>query len=369
VVGSVVERGDSVRLSEYLSLISGESRGPLAAMMRCGLSLLSCGYRTAVVLRNVLYNRRWKQVVDVGVPVVSIGNLTAGGTGKTPFVAEIVARLREHNRNPAILSRGYRATTAAGNDEKQVLDRLCPGTPHVQNRDRVAGAKLAIGDHGANVLVLDDGFQHRRLARTLDIVLIDATNPWGHGHLLPRGLLREPVTGLRRAHLAVLTRVDAVSRDQCEQIRAEIAQIVGQCSFPVVEVAYPAGGLINAAGERMELSTATGQRVAAFCGLGNPAAFRTTVESLGVFLEDALFVPFPDHHHFGDPTELQSLALRAARAGATLLLCSLKDLVKIGETEIAGLPLFAIEIVTRVLRGEEHLDACLAALVESRPEM
>src|SRR4029077_18396307 len=116
-------------------------------------------------------------------------NLTTGGTGKTPFAAHLARWFREQNVRVAFLSRGYGAAPGDVNDEALVLDRLCPDVPHLQNRDRVEGARIACEEFESQLLILDDGFQHRRLARDLDIVLIDALNPWGYGHLLPRGML------------------------------------------------------------------------------------------------------------------------------------------------------------------------------------
>src|SRR5690606_8255127 len=136
-------------------------------------------YGAAVQWRNFAFDRGWYRVHRAGVPVISVGNLTTGGTGKTPLVAWLVHQLEQLGASPAILSRGYRSVDSHANDEKLVLDRLCPGVPHIQNPDRVAGARAALADGVCNLLVLDDGFQHRRLHRDLDLVLIDALNPWG----------------------------------------------------------------------------------------------------------------------------------------------------------------------------------------------
>src|SRR5262249_14336937 len=155
-------------------------------------------YGLAVRLRNLCYHLGWKRSYRAPVPVVSVGNLTVGGTGKTPCVEYVARYYREHDLRVAILSRGYGGssrppTPSSGrNDEARVLEENLPDVPHLQGADRVALATVAVEELDSEVLVLDDGFQHRRLARNLDVVLVDTTVPWGYGYLLPRGLLREP---------------------------------------------------------------------------------------------------------------------------------------------------------------------------------
>src|SRR5262249_5942270 len=141
------------------------------------------------------------------VPVVSVGNLTVGGTGKTPCVEYVARFYRQLDRRAAILSRGY-GSAGGHNDEALLLEENLPDVPHLQGADRVALAAAAVEELESEVLILDDGFQHRRLVRDLDVVLVDASNPWGYGYLLPRGLLREPKSSLRRASVVLLTRCD-----------------------------------------------------------------------------------------------------------------------------------------------------------------
>src|SRR5205823_12595962 len=152
------------------------------------------------------------------VPVVSVGNLTAGGTGKTPCVEYVARVYRQWEVRVAVLSRGY-GSHGGLNDEALVLEENLPDVPHLQGADRAALAAAAVEELESEVLVLDDGFQHRRLARDLDLVLLDATNPWGHGYLLPRGLLRESPKGLKRDGVVMLTRCDQVSGDEVIRIR------------------------------------------------------------------------------------------------------------------------------------------------------
>ena len=195
--------------SEYLSLVRGDARGAGPFLRRLGLSAASIPYGAAVQAHNLAYDRGWLRVVRVPAPVVCVGNLTVGGTGKTPFVEHVAGFYRRRDVRVAVLSRGYGAETGP-NDEALVLEENLPDVPHLQGKDRVALAFSAIEELDSELLVLDDGFQHRHLGRDLDLVLIDATAPWGYGRLLPRGLLREPRRGLRRAHLIALTRCDQV---------------------------------------------------------------------------------------------------------------------------------------------------------------
>ncbi|MGH7198971.1 MAG: tetraacyldisaccharide 4'-kinase [Planctomycetaceae bacterium] len=320
-------------------------------MSRCSLRVLSWLYGLGVRGRNAAFDAGLKRIHHAAAPVVSVGNLTTGGTGKTPFVAFLVEWFRERGVKPAILSRGYRAIDGRENDEKLVLDRLCPGVPHLQHPERVRSARRACTEFAAEVLVLDDGFQHRRLARDLDIVLIDALRPFGYGHLLPRGLLREPLASLRRADLIVLTRVD-----QCEEREK---RLIHECihalrpEVEIVEIAYPPTSLVNAAGETAGLESLTGRRIGAFCGIGNPEAFRAALLKFGLNVADDGFRTFPDHHHY-TPAELDELASRFRRQHLAAVLTTEKDLVKIERNDLAGVPLRAVRIgATIVSRGEE----------------
>ena len=352
-----------------LEILSGERRGVVPAMARGGLSLLTVPYRLAVAARNAAFDLGLLPSYAAGVPVVSVGNLTTGGTGKTPFVAETVARLAELGRQPAILSRGYRALEGAANDEKLVLDRLCPGVPHVQQPDRVAGARLAV-EGGANVLVLDDGFQHRRLRRNLDLVLVDALNPFGYGRLLPRGLLREPLTAIRRASAVVITRADQVSDAEIEQIEKTLKHAAGPkkaAALPVIHVAYPPAELLGTGGEREPIDRLRGRRVVAFCGIGNPAGFAATLAAAGATLAaepERALLAFPDHHHY-TPADMQRVNALADELGAELIVTTLKDLVKLTDGITPGFPVRAVGIGAQVVRGEAELDALLAELPEA----
>lgn len=332
-------------------------------MQRAGLALASVPYRAAVALRNAAFDVGLLCTRRADAPVISVGNVTAGGTGKTPMVAWIVRRLQERGARPAILSRGYRSLDGEANDEKLVLDQLCPGVPHVQNRDRVAGARTVIVEHQADVIVLDDGFQHRRLGRDLDVVLIDALNPWGYGHLLPRGLLREPLTALRRSGLIVLTRADLVSSEERQRIAKRIRET--GTSAPLVEVAFAPEQFINASGQTLALDALSGQSVLAFCGIGNPGGFRRVVERCG--LQTAAVESFPDHHHY-NAGDLTKIAAAARASNSAVAVTTEKDLVKIPAPEIEGIPVWAIRIAAQVMSNESVLCDRLQEVLNFRPQ-
>ncbi len=181
--------------NHFREIVSGRRRGAGAAVSRGVLRLAEVPYTAAVRWRNRRYDGAHAAIARVGVPVLSVGNLTLGGTGKTPLVEWIARWFGERGVRVGIVSRGYGATNGQKNDEALELELSLPNVPHVQNPDRVAAARDAIERHGCQLILLDDGFQHRRLGRDLDIVLLDASAPFGFEHVFPRGMLREPLAG------------------------------------------------------------------------------------------------------------------------------------------------------------------------------
>jgi len=344
----------------FLEIVSGRRQDGVARAARAGLACLEPFYVAGSALKNVLYEQGLKRSASAGVPVISVGNLTTGGTGKTPVVASVVNALAGRLK-PGIASRGYRSLDAAGNDEKRVLELLCPGVPHVQNRDRLQAAR-DLAALGADVVVLDDGFQHRRLRRDLDIVVVDATNPWGHGHQLPRGLLRESKSGLGRAGLIVVTRSDLITTAAREQLLTEIA--AHSCA-PVVTSRFLPVGLRDRTGAVHPCEPWKGRQVVAFCGIGNPAAFRATLERTGLVPHSHSVKTFADHHHYV-ADDLRRLVEEAEAARVAALVCTLKDLVKLPVIE-TSVPILAVDIGFDVIEGREAWDAAIARLLlESR---
>lgn len=352
-----------MREEVFLDIVSSRRASLTAGLARAALQALSWPYAAAVELRNLAYARRLARTHRVAAPVVSIGNITTGGVGKTPTVAWLANQLRESGRRPVIISRGYRSLDGEENDEKRLLDRLCAGVPHLQNRDRAAAARQALREGAADVVLLDDGFQHRRLERDFDLVVIDALVPWGYGHVLPRGLLREPLKNLQRADAVLISRCDLATE-------AEVADIVRQLkertAAPLFRTAFRPTGLINVRNERLSLGKAASRRAVAFCGIGNPAGFRRTLASVAIPVDDDRFLAFPDHHHY-DNDDLRKIALRAEEQGAELLLTTGKDLVKMTSARLGGASLWALEIELTFLDDAAPLLSQLQAAIESPP--
>jgi tetraacyldisaccharide 4'-kinase len=337
----------------WLAIVRGERRGPLAALARLGLRAASWPYGLGVRARNALYGRGWKTVHRAPVPVVSVGNLTLGGTGKTPCVEYVARFYRDLGVRVAILSRGY-GGAAGRNDEAMVLEENLPDVPHLQGADRVGLANTAAEELEAELLVLDDGFQHRRLHRDLDVVLIDVTRPPTRDYLFPRGTLREPASGLKRAGAFVLTRCDQVGAGEVDAIRGWLARrFPGK---PVAATEHRPADLIG--GDEPEaVETLRGRAVAGFCGIGNPAAFRRTIESLGATVAD--FRTFPDHHGYtrADVDDLTRWA--DTLPPDTLVLTTQKDWVKLRVGSLGGRPLRAVRIGLAFRDGQEAFDAAL----------
>lgn len=307
--------------------------------------------------RNWRYSHGRAEIHRAGVPVICVGNLTLGGTGKTPLVEWIARKLQHAQVRVAIVSRGYGSQAGSYNDEALELELALPDVPHVQNVDRVAAARVAVDGHQAQVILLDDGFQHRRLARDLDIVLLDATDPFGFEHVFPRGTLREPLCGIARADVVVLSRADMLDEPGREAIRKRVARLAPGAIW--CEVEHRPARLVNSNGNRVDPGMLAGKRVAAFCGIGNPAGFRHTLDSLGCNVVG--WRVFPDHHDYSRD-DVSSLSEWAQQA--EVLVCTRKDLVKLRVPTLGGVALWAVEIESGFLKGQELIEKKLAAFAK-----
>lgn len=341
----------------FLRLIRGQTRGPLATLARLGLGLGSAGYGLAVAARNAAYDRGWKATQRAAVPVISVGNITLGGTGKTPMVEWLARWFRDRGVRVALISRGY-GNTAGINDEGLVLEENLPDVPHLQDPDRVRLATIAVDELETELIILDDGFQHRRLARDLDIVMLDALDPFGLGRLFPRGLLREPVSSLSRAGVVVLSRADLLDPAARDALRREIQRRAP--GVPFLEARHAPRDLIDGDGDSFPLADLGGAQVAAFCGIGNPEGFRRTLAPLCSRVLDLKV--FPDHHAYsaGDVT---GLAAWAQDLGANLALTTQKDLVKLRTAMLGTVPLRALRIGLEITDGRPALEGMLSSLV------
>jgi tetraacyldisaccharide 4'-kinase len=324
----------------------------------------------AVRLRGLAYDRRWVEVATARAPVISVGNLAVGGAGKTPVTHAIATRLAARGRRVAILSRGYGAVRSdarvvadgervllpadQGGDEPVLLARRLPGVRVLCGPRRAELATLATGSLGANALLLDDGFQHRALARDLDVVVLDAANPFGNGHLLPAGPNREPRRALGRAGLVWLSRVDQARPEQLERLRVLAFRHTGR--GPVESRHAPLDLLDGTLGRSRGLAAARGKRVLLLSGLARPGAFRRTVEGLGA--EVVAERRHRDHHRFS-AADLDEARRGADAARAELILTTEKDAVRLPPGWAAEPRLAVVRIEAELLAGDAALRAAL----------
>lgn len=333
-------------------------------MTRAGLWCLSQPYSCVIWGRNLAYDRGWKKVCKVDVPVISVGNLTAGGTGKSPTVAMLARWFRQRDIRVAILSRGYGAGLDGRNDEAKELEVQLPDVPHLQNPDRLASAAIATEELGMEVLLLDDGFQHRKIHRDLEIVLLDAREPFGFGHILPRGLLREPLRSLRRADVVMATRADQVDPQRLAEIRTRVQRYNPKAAW--LEAEHFPIRLRNSEGETLPVEWLQNRSIFAVCGLGNPNGFFQTLRSVGSNIVDSL--AFPDHHAYSaaDIHEIERKS-SSSSLGTEAIICSGKDLAKIQTSSIGSLPVWSLDVELRIRIGADVLDEYLARIQQSCP--
>ncbi len=340
-------------------LITSEGTSTGWRLVRTGLRLCAVPYRAAVWLRNLLYDLGLKRCNRLLIPVISVGNLSVGGTGKTPVVAWLAKQARANNIRVAIISRGYRQLDDGRNDEALELELALPDVPHIQNPDRVAAGQLAVDELQMQLVILDDAFQHRRIARDLDIVLIDTTDSFLARRLLPGGLYRESMASLARAQIVILTRVNQASRENEEELEREIRRYAPQVAI-LKSQHRPTGFKVFPEIGALPLNTFSGRKALAFCGIGNPDAFFRALASAGV--EVLAERRFRDHHAYSaeDIHDLAQWAKQYSEAEA--LICTVKDWVKLQSARIGKLPLAALEVNLEFLEGEDQFNELLSPI-------
>jgi tetraacyldisaccharide 4'-kinase len=319
---------------------------------------LSAVYGAITRTRLSMYRRGTFRSTKLDRPVISIGNITTGGTGKTPLVEWVARRLAQNGKRVCILTRGYgRAQSgervlvsdgqtvfsnpeAAGDEAFLLATNLKGHAALISDADRVSAGEDAIRHLRPDCFVLDDGFQHLRLARDLDIVTIDATNPWGGGRLLPEGRLREPLSGLSRANCIVITRVDQAG--DVESIRKVIKN---HADCQIFTSRMQTRGLVPVNNSLQCVVKPVG----AFCGVGNPASFFEHLRREG--FSPVFQRVMPDHHPYTQQ-DIDSIARAAKDAGAQSLVTTAKDAVKL-DTLILPLPVFSLEVEISIDKAEE----------------
>ena len=330
-------------------LLGELARGPLwvaSGVYGIGLSLWDAGYRSRIFRSHRL-----------PCPVISVGNLTVGGTGKTPFVRYLGKLLLARWQKVAILSRGYARLGPGVSDEGLELEQSFPEASVTLGRDRVRSAREAFARHRPTVFILEDGFQHRRVARQLDICLIDATNPFGNGHLLPRGILRERPTALKRADLIVLTHLEGWP--PTSDLMAFLWKTVPKT--PILFARHRAKACHQIGGNPIPLDHLRKERLFAFSGIANPVSLDRTLRELGVV--PALHQHFPDHHRYTRP-QLSTLGRQARELKATMLVTTQKDVARIRHLGFKfERPLLALEIEMELFQNVEELTRRLDTLL------
>jgi tetraacyldisaccharide 4'-kinase len=322
--------------------------------------------------------------------VICIGNITVGGTGKTPLVVWLCKQIAPHFKC-AVLTRGYKSTQDSTSyaDEPAMLTENCPGVRVIVNPDRVAGANEAINSFSSEVLVMDDGFQHRRLTRDLDIVAIDATQPFGYGKLLPAGLLREPVNSLKRADAVVITRCDQIDENRLNELEEQLKTInqemvISKSKHAASSVEYadssvvPAQAGIQNNDKTMDsrfrgndsIEHLKGKKIYAFCGIGNPDAFLKTIKTLGSELVGSCI--YDDHHNYTDGC-LAEIREQAHDLKAELILTTQKDWTKLipnfkSQMSDSGssAPFACLTVEIQFIKGENELKSLIESTIASR---
>jgi tetraacyldisaccharide 4'-kinase len=338
------------------------------------LAAMAGSYRGLLGAREWLYARGVFHSRALDCPVVAIGNLTVGGTGKTPAVELAVRTLTDLGHRPAVLSRGYgrrgggvkvvadaasiRLDAEEAGDEPFLLARRLPGVPVVVGPNRYEAGCMARERFGVTAIVLDDGFQHRTLRKNLEIVMTRAQQPWGNGRLLPGGPLREPLGGLGRAHLVVAT--GARRLDEAREVTETVGRVAP--AVPVLTAVHvPTECFESSAMRFVPLDVLGSARLLAFAGIGSPAGFRRTLREAAVTLVD--FLEFADHHWY-TREELARLERRAAEVRADGFVTTEKDWVRLRPLPPLRRPVYVLSVRLMLTSGEPHWHAAFARVAK-----
>ena len=338
-----------------IRIMSGEDQDLTSKAMRCLMRSIEPIYTFAVNHRNKRFDHGIRKAMPLGRPTISVGNITTGGTGKTPFVTMVAEFLLSQGYQPAILLRGYQSDEH-GSDEARAYQTLLQDRVIVQtNPSRIAGAAQVLKTNPeVDVFLLDDGFQHRQAARDLDLVLIDATQPFGYDHVLPRGLLREPIENLKRSDAIVLTRCDQVNDSVIKQLQNRIQSLTGK--NPIALTAHSWTHLLDTNNQYIDLKSISNQSIAAATGIGNPTAFHKTIKEHTKKV--ILFESFPDHYHFTNQ-DITRLLEEASKKNADAFLVTEKDYVKwqtiLTDPHKTIMPILRPQLSIQCMEGKDQL--------------
>lgn len=345
---------------EYLyNLVTGRIKGPIAVFLRGLLFALSLIYGLAVAILAAFYKIR---PVRFGAKVISVGNITLGGTGKTTLVEYLAEKFNAQGRKIAVLSRGYKRDSgkqgAPGvGDEPAMLRKKLPFLRVIVDKNRVRAAFKAIRDYAADTLILDDGLQQWRIFKDLEIVAIDTANPFGNYRMLPAGFLREPLSALRRADIFVLTQVgpDQDTAGLCAKLKGINAQAL------IVESMHKPEGFSNISGPdgSLSLDSFKGKSAVVFSGIGNPQGFEDCIRWLGMNIAKAF--RFADHHDYTQ-SDIDNIIKAAGQMNLDTIITTHKDAVKIRELQIRGAVVLALDIKLNITKNEAEFNRRLLNL-------
>ena len=368
--------------------VDGTDRGFAAQTFRLFANFVSVPYSLAIRFRNLLFDLGFLREISAARPAISVGNITLGGVGKTPFVAWLTRYCLDRGLAPGLISRGYKSAKQKRSDgnlafEGELNDRLYSGelndearelalrfptTPHYLGSNRALVAETLLARRpDVDVLIFDDAHQHRRLARDLNVVLIDALNPFGGERVVPSGFLREPLSGLKRANVVLLSRADMLSLNERETIRQKVLRFTTRAiwgeiaQIPQTVYWFDQSDLVRDANPqprsrdyRSWLESEGTNRYVAFCGLGAPLGFRKTLDREG--LSPTSFLTFPDHCAY-EEDDYRRLEKEADRASADGFLTTTKDLVKLKQfARRSKRTLFALGIGVAFLSGQGEFE-------------
>lgn len=301
-----------------LSVMNGRRKTTDAFIVGAILAVFSFIYLIILKCVYILYQTKILRQSEVPAKVISVGNITLGGTGKTPFVIMLASMSRAMGRKVAVLIRGY------GDDESHLLEARLGGIRVIAGADRSRNAQRAISEYGCDCIILDDGFQHHRLKRDLDIVLIDATDPFGNMQLFPRGILREPLFRLKDADIIVLNKSDMDSAGK-PAIYSRLRNIKGD--IKAAESFYRAAGLKNVlSGTNLPLSYIKGKTVALAAGIANPEYFAWMIKNLGADIREGFY--YADHHLYAG-SDIAHIAKRCSGLGIKTVITTEKDVMRL----------------------------------------
>ncbi len=335
-------------MTEFLySLMTDKIKSTVFLPLKFMLYLVSLIYGLVILLRRLLYKLHIFKTRKAPLKVISVGNVTLGGTGKTPFTMALAKILEEElKKNVCVLIRGY------GWDEQEMLKRNLADVPVLVGQDRFRSSNKAVRLYGSDTAILDDGFQHWELARDLDIVLVDSRNPFGNGHLFPRGVLRETKRSLARADVIVLTKNNGPAAG-IENVRREIRAI--NCSAVLLEAAHVPKHLYEGRARRIyDLSAVKAKRVVLLSSIGDPLYFEETVKDLGA--EVIEHIKFPDHHDYRK-RDIDRIMARCNDKQFDIMITTEKDIVKLNRLGlfIGPYKVLTLAVEMQILSGKERL--------------